>query len=377
MTATVNRRSRTYKGRMAKRFGWALPGIFNNDPPKSPWGGGGKGDGDGGSGSGPRNPWSFPPAGKRPAPGGGGGGGGPLDELLRRARRGGPGFPGLPDGVNLWLLAIGLLVALWLVFTCFHLIRPAERGVVLVLGRYSQTLEPGVGITFPAPFVTVQTIDVQNYHTETFPENGNENLMLTSDRNIVDVSYQVQWDISSASDFAFQIKEPQETVKATAETAMRSVIATTTLNDVIGTGGANIQALVQNEMQAILDSYHSGIRVRSVAINKAIYPQAVDEAFKQVTVAQQGAESAKNAARGYAQQVIATAQGETGAFDRIYAQYKLAPEVTRRRLYYETMEQVLSKSNKVIVESPGVTPYLPLPALARPAPDAAKPGAGQ
>ncbi|MEI9927958.1 MAG: protease modulator HflK [Sphingomonas sp.] len=346
---------------MVKRFGWpSWAGVFKNEPPKSPWGsGGGKGDGEGGSG-GPRNPWSLPPGGKRSPSGGG-----PLDELLRRARRGGSGFPGLPTGPGLWLAVLGGLLLIWVAATSIHSITQAERGVVSTLGRYSDTLEPGVRVTLPAPFTTVQTVDVQNFRIENFPENGGENLMLTGDRAIVDMAYQVQWNVQSAPDFTFQIKDPKDTIRATAETAMRAVVATASLNDAIGVGRTRIQAQVQIAMQQILDDYHSGIRIQSVSIQKAIYPQAVDDAFKQVTAAQQGAESAKNTARGYAQQVIAAAQGETTEFDKIYEQYKLAPEVTRQRLYFETMEAVLARSNKVVLEAPGVTPYLPLPALRR------------
>jgi modulator of FtsH protease HflK len=107
------------------------------------------------------------------------------------------------------------------------------------------------------------------------------------------------------------------------------------------------------------------VRIQSVGINNATAPAAVDEAFKQVTAAQQGAQAAKNNANAYAQQVIAAAQGEAAEFDKIYEQYKLAPEVTRRRLYYETMEQVLAKTDKTIIEAPGVNAYLPLPSLGR------------
>jgi membrane protease subunit HflK len=144
---------------------------------------------------------------------------------------------------------------------------------------------------------------------------------------------------------------------------MRQIVATTSLNEAIGQGRARIEGQVQATMQQILDQYHSGIRIQGVAIQKAAAPQAVDEDFKQVTAAQQEAQANKNNANAYAQQVLAQAQGEAAEFDKIYEQYKAAPEVTRRRLYYETMEQILSRTNKTIVEAPGVTPYLPLPGI--------------
>ena len=113
-------------------------------------------------------------------------------------------------------------------------------------------------------------------------------------------------------------------------------------------------------MQALLDRYNAGIRIQGVAVQRADPPEAVNDAFKDVTAASQNAEAARNAARLYAQQKVALAQGQAGEFDRIYAQYRLAPDVTRRRLYYETMEQVLTRSDKTVIEAQGVVPYLPL-----------------
>ena len=375
--ATVNPRRVTYKEHMAIRFGlpaWAS--SSDNEPPKSPWGNGGGGDdssgGKGGSGGGsgdgkgggPRNPWSLPPGGPRRGSGGVGGGG--LDDLFRRARRGGGGFPsGVPFGPQIWFMVAGALVLLWVLFTSVHSIGPQERGVVTTFGRYATTLEPGWSLTLPAPITHVEVVNVQNVRTETFPGSGTENLMITGDQNIVDLAFQVQWDIRNAADFAFQIKDPDETVKAVAETAMRAAVARATLNDTIGSGRTRIEAEVEIQMQQILDEYNSGIHVISVAIKNASAPQAVDDAFKDVTAAQQDAQAARNNANAYAQQVLASAQGDAAEFDKIYEQYKLAPEVTRRRIYYETMESVLSRTDKIIVETPGVTPYLPLPDLKR------------
>lgn len=349
-------------------------GILQNEAPKSPWGSGGnggngssgdgKGGSGGGSGGGPRNPWSFPPEGRRPRPGGGGGG--PFEDLFRRARGG--GFPGAPGGTRLWTLVIAGLLLIWVIFTSFHTIGPRERGVVTTLGRYTGTLGSGVKFTLPAPIQLVDIVDVGSVRTEKFPESG-ANLMLTGDQNIVDLAYSVNWYIADAADYSFQIKDPKETVKDTAESAMRAVIANTTLTEAIGEGQARIAGDVQAGMQKILDEYHAGIRIQSVALTRAAAPEQVDDAFKAVLAAQQGAQSARNNANGYAQQVIAVAQGEAAEFDKIYEQYKAAPEVTRRRLYYETMEQVLARTNKTIVEAPGVTPYLPLPGIR---PDAGK-----
>ncbi len=348
----------------------AIGGVLHNEPPKSPWGGkpGGGGDGGpgGGSGGGPRNPWSFPPDGRRPRHGATS----TLDEFLKRARRGGPGFPGAPGGRSLWFLGAALLLGVWILFTSVQQISPQERGVVTFFGRYSRILEPGIHLTMPAPINGITKVDVQNIRTENFPEgSGGENLMLTGDQNIVDLGYSVRWDIANPQDYVFQIKEPKETVRATAESAMRAVVADVTLDQAIGRGRTVIEARVQFAMQQILDDYNSGIRVQGIAISKADPPAAVNDDFKAVSAAQQEAQANLNNARAYAQQVIARAQGEAAQFDKIYEQYTVAPVVTRRRLYYETMEAVLAKSNKTIVEAPGVTPYLPLPEARRALPE--------
>jgi membrane protease subunit HflK len=142
---------------------------------------------------------------------------------------------------------------------------------------------------------------------------------------------------------------------------MRAVVSRVSLNDAMGDKRAEIETQVAETMQRILDGYRSGIQVQGIAIKQADPPDAVNDAFKEVTAAQQDAQSYVNQARAYALQLTAKAQGEATAFDKVYEQYKLAPDVTRRRMYYETMEQVLSKVDKTIIEAPGVTPYLPLP----------------
>jgi membrane protease subunit HflK len=337
-------------------FGWKPRfGILNNDGGKSPWGGSG-GGGDSG-GEPPRNPWSPPPGGGRPR-----GNASSLDEFLKRTRGGGPKLP-MPITRNIWVLIGALVIGLYVLVTSVHSIGPQERGVVTLFGKYHDTLAPGVQITAPAPIMTVETVDVDQVREERFPEGTTENLMLTGDQNIVDVTYTVRWRIKSAENFTFQIADPEGTVKAAAESAMRAAIANVSLNQAIGDGRGAIEVDVQNRMQAMLDEYRSGVEVQGVAVNQATAPAAVDDAFKEVTAAQQQAQANVNNARAYAQQVIARAQGDAAQFDKIYEQYRAAPDVTRRRIYYETMEEVLARSNKTIVETPGVAPYLPLPAV--------------
>jgi membrane protease subunit HflK len=342
--------------------------VLAADNSNGPWGnggGGGAGGNGGGDGAGPRNPWAQPPGGRKP------GGGKPtaLDEFLKKARMpgagtGGPGGggPQLPLGANpraLWLIGVGLLVAVWVIFTSFHQIGPQQRGVVTFFGRYSGMLEPGIRLTLPAPFVGVTKVDVEQVRTDEFPREGGENV-LTGDQNIIDLAYTVRWRISNPRDYVFEIKDPQETVRATAESAMRAVLATTTLNEAIGAGRTTIEARVTQAMQEILDSYDAGVRVQGVSIKQAAAPASLVDDFNAVTAAQQQAVGDLNNARSYAQQVIARAQGEAASFDKVYEQYRLAPEVTRRRMYYETMEAVLAKTDKTIVETPGVAPLLPL-----------------
>lgn len=345
------------------------PHILSADN-NSPWGNGGNAGGDGkGDKSGPRNPWSVPPGGG----GGSGGGGGnkptALDEFLKRARGstgggggGGGNGPQLPIGANarnLWLLGIGLLVVLWVLFTSIHQIGPQQRGVVTFFGRYSGMLEPGIRLTLPTPLTRVTKVDVEQVRTDEFPREGGENV-LTGDQNIIDLAYTVRWRVSDPRNYVFEIKDPQETVRATAESAMRAVLATTTLEQAIGAGRTDIEARVAQGMQEILDSYQAGVRIQGVSIKQASAPASLIDDFNAVTAAQQEAVGNLNNARSYAQQVIARAQGEAASFDKVYEQYRLAPEVTRRRMYYETMEAVLANTDKTIVEPNGVTPYLPL-----------------
>ena len=352
--------------------------LFNEGG--GPWGGGGGkgsggsggGNGGGGDSGGPRNPWNQPPEGDRPR----GNGPSALDELLRRAKGargqmpGGGGNPARWVGYGLLALAV-----LWVALTSVHQIEPAERGVVTRLGRYSHTLNPGVSLTLPAPIDRVQTRDVQSIRTIDIPGGSGERLVLTGDQNIIDLEYSVGWNIRDPELFLFQSVDPEATIKSVAESAMRASIANMPLNAAIGSGRNTIEADVRQQMQNILDGYRTGVSIQRVTIKQTDPPEAVVEAFKEVTAAGSNAQTSVNNARTYAQQVLAKAQGESGAFDRVYAQYKLAPEVTRRRMYYETMERVLSRVDKTIVEAPGVTPYLPLRELKR-APEPAT-GAGQ
>ena len=283
---------------------------------------------------------------------------------MRRSRArfsgGGGGLPSRPDR-SLVIWAIIGFVLIWLVFTSTHSISPGQRGVVTRFGRYSYTLGPGVGFTLPSPIERVRKLDVEKIQSIDLGSSSADDLMLTGDQNLLDLAYSVRWNIRSPELYLFQLAQPDETIREVAESAMRAVVSQVSLNDAMGDKRAEIETRVQENMQRILDSYHSGIQVQGIAIKQADPPDAVNDAFKQVTAAQQDAQTYINNANAYALQLGQKAQGEATAFDKVYEQYKLAPEVTRRRMYYETMEQVLSKVDKTIVEAPGVTPYLALP----------------
>jgi membrane protease subunit HflK len=211
----------------------------------------------------------------------------------------------------------------------------------------------------------VQKVDVENIRTEDLGSTGSEDLMLTSDQNLIDIAYSVRWTVRAPELYLFELAEPKETIRQVAESSMRAVISRASLNDAMGDKRGEIEAQAMQMMQQVLDGYRSGIRIQGIAIKQADPPSAVNDAFKEVTAAQQDAKTYVNQARAYALQLTAKAQGEATAFDKVYDQYKLAPDVTRRRMYYETMEQVLGKVDKTIVEAPGVTPYLPLPQVQR------------
>ena len=332
---------------------------------------------------GPRNPWGqgesqtpprrsasiediFRPRQGGGGPGGPGGGGG----------RGGRGFPTLPpraDGKS-WLPRIAGLVALvWIGLTSTHVVGQKEKGVVTSFGKYSRTLEPGFQMTLPWPLETVRTRDVTTIVLTKVPDDDAENLILTSDANLVDLSYQIRWQVKDLKQFTFELPDPEMTIQEVAEAAMRASVAEMPLNAVWGgSGRGELQDNVRRRMQGILDAYRAGVNVVGVEVNRADPPNKVAEAFQRVNIAQQDAQRAISTNEAWAQQRIAQAKGDVAQFDKVYEQYRLAPEVTKRRLYYETMESVLSNNDKVVVEANGVTPYLPLPEVRRNAAEAAQ-----
>lgn len=364
---------------------------------KSPWGGGkdepetagdaaqggATPDGDGPDASpappaspGPRNPW-LPPQSDGPprrsasiedlfkakTQRGGGGGGG---------RGGIPKLPRRPDGRSWTPFIVGAAVIVWLFATSTHQLGSTEQGIVTTAGKYSGTIGPGVSLTLPWPIQNVDVEEVTKINRFNIPDQEGEKLMLTSDQNLVDLSYLVRWNIKDLKNYKFQLDDPDATVREVAEAAMRASVAELSLVEVMGGAGrAQVEQAVRQRMQALLDAYRSGVVIQGVDLKKVDPPAKVVPAFQDVTVAQQEAQRDLSVAEAYAQQIKARAEGDTSAFDQVYEQYKLAPEVTRRRMYYETMERILRDNDKVIVESNNVTPYLPLPELRRKAAAAA------
>ena len=364
---------------------------WTNQGGGGPWGSGGKGP----WGSGPQSPGPTPPD---------------LEEILRRGQdrlqRVLPG--GNLGGRGLALIALGVL-ALW-GFSGFFRVEPDELGVVLRFGKEVREVQPGLNYHFPYPVETVLTpkalqvrkIDVgmrivddlrRGTQVRDVPE---ESLMLTGDENIVDVDFSVLWRIDIRPEgvgrFLFNIQNPEGTVKAVAESAMREVIGRSEIQPILTGARQATEVAVQELMQKTLDQYGSGILVQQVQMAKVDPPAQVIDSFRDVQAARADLERAQNEAQTYANKVIpeargkaaqilqsadayksqtvAEATGQTSRFTKIYDEYKKAPEVTRKRMYLETMERVLSKTDKIIIDSTGqsnggVVPYLPLNELAK------------
>jgi membrane protease subunit HflK len=314
--------------------------------------------------------------------GGGGGGGGNLPA--------GPIFT--RNGIALGALAV---VGLW-AFASFYTVRPEEKSVELFLGEFSGVGESGLNFA-PWPLVTAEILQVTNERiTEVAvgTTGGDDGLMLTRDQNIVDVGFQVIWNITDPAAFLFSLADAEGTIRAVSESAMRDIIARSELAPILNRDRAAIAADLQRQIQATLDSYNSGIAVIRVNLQRAVAPDQVIDAFREVQAAQQERERLQNEADAYANrvtagargeaarlleeaeayraQVVNTAEGEASRFLSIYEEYVQAPEVTRRRMYLETMERVLGDMNKVILDGvasgeggQGVVPFLPLNELGR------------
>ncbi|RYF95131.1 MAG: FtsH protease activity modulator HflK, partial [Caulobacteraceae bacterium] len=266
-------------------------------------------------------------------------------------------------------IAGGLLVAVYLAAGII-VVGAKEQAVVTTFGAWTGKFDPGLGYHLPliqgyrkVDVTTINETIVGGVKAGTVED---ESLMLTGDENIVDLPFAVNWKIADAGKSLFNVTDVASTVKAVAESAMREVVGRSQLDPILTTDRGRIQTEAASLMQRILDSYDAGVLVDSVQIRAAEPPKPVVAAFQDVAAAGQNyqakvneaegkASQIKQAALGYKAQVVNEAVGEAQRFDQIYVQYRLAPGVTRQRLYIETMERVLSKSNKVIIDGKGVT----------------------
>jgi membrane protease subunit HflK len=315
----------------------------------------------------------------------GGRGGGP------RGPAGGGGSQG--PQITRGTVGLGLLAAagLW-AFASFYTVKPEEQSVELFLGEFSSIGEPGLNFA-PWPVVTANVIPVTPERTEDIGVGrggADSGLMLTGDENIVDIDFQVVWNISDPTKYLFNLRDPDLTIKAVAESAMREIIAQSQLAPILNRDRGIIAERLKDLIQTTLDSYDSGLNVVRVNFDRADPPREVIDAFKNVQSAEQQRDRLQKEAdayantvlagargqaaqlleeaEGYRAQVVNLAEGEASRFSSVLAEYQKAPEVTRKRLYLETLEEVLGQVDKVILDDKGgqgVVPYLPLNEIVR------------
>lgn len=332
-----------------------------------------------------------------------------IDELVRKGQEqlrvlmGGRGGGGKGSGgasgdgprftrgtVGLGLLAVA---ALW-AFASFYTVKPEEQSIELFLGKYLKTGQPGLNFA-PWPLVTKEVITVTGERTEDIglgTRGGEAGLMLTGDENIVDIDFQVVWNINDTAKFLFNLRDPRLTIRAVSESAMREIIAQSDLAPILNRDRGIIGDKLHELIQSTLDSYESGMNIVRVNFDGADPPEPVKDAFRAVQSAGQERDRLQKQADAYANRVLAgargeaaqvlevaegyrarvvnEAEGEASRFIAVLEEYLKAPEVTRRRLYLETMEEVLGQVDKVILDdsgtgSSGVIPYLPLNELRR------------
>ena len=378
-----------------------------------PWGGGGSsgGGGDDGDGRPPRGP-NRP---QRPGRPGSGRGEGirEIDELMKRGQdqlrvlmggKGGnsggrgPGGGGFQfNRMTAGVIAL-VVIGAWLSMS-FYRVQEGERSVELFLGKFSDVGDPGLNFA-PWPVVTHEVIPVTTERTIDVGVNrgqrDEQGLMLTGDENVVDIDFQVVWNVADPAQFLFNLRDPDATIRAVSESAMREIVAQSQLAPILNRDRGIIAERLEELVQGTLDSYNAGVNITRVTFNRADPPGEVIDAFRDVQAAEQERDQLQSQADAYANRVLAgargeaaqvleeaegyrarvvnEAQGEASRFTAVLREYANAPEVTRKRLYLETMEQVLGDVDKVIVDSgiggaggggQGVVPYLPLNELRR------------
>ena len=312
--------------------------------------------------------------------GGGGGGGGGSPQL--------PSFSPRQFGGGIGVLLV-LVIVVWLA-SGFYTVDANQRGVVLRLGEFIETTEPGLRWRLPAPIESHEIVDLTGVRTVEVGYRGSErnkvlreSLMLTDDENIINIQFAVQYILNSPENYVFNNRFPDEAVGQAAETAMREIVGKSRMDFVLYEGREEIAATAQELMQRILDRYETGIQISRVTMQNAQPPEQVQAAFDDAVKAGQDRERQKNEGEAYAndvvprargtasrlveeanayrERVVANAEGEASRFNQVFAEYSRAPEVTRERLYIETMQQVMSNTSKVMIDSTGNGNLLMLP----------------
>ena len=354
-----------------------------------PWGSGGSGGGSGGGNGG--SPWNRPGG----SGGGQGGGQGPdLEEQMRRMqerfRRVGGRGNGTGGGAGrnfgpFGFIVIAIVALLAWLATGVVVVQPGEQAVIFRFGEHKTNLPPGLRVHLPVPIETHEIVDVSAQRQIDIGLNRDESLMITEDENIVDIQFSVFWRVRAdfPENYVLNVRQPEAAVRMVAESVMREVVGKSALQSVITTERDVVQLEVREQVQALLDEYRAGIDIVDVQIARSDPPQQVIEAFNDVNRAEQDAAANINEAtqyanqivprargeaqrilqqaEGYRDQVIADANGEASRFTSIYNEYRQAPQVTRERMYLETMEKVLGNAEKTILDSEsGAVPYLPL-----------------
>lgn len=285
-----------------------------------------------------------------------------------------------PASSGILMIVLAVVVA-WLVYDSVHIIQPAERGVVLRFGKYVDTLQPGPSIRLPRPFEQVVRVDVDQIRSVQIGYRGEggrdvsvlgESLMLTQDENIVEVKLAIQYKVKSPDDYLFFDRNPDITMRDASESAIREVVGKNKMDFILKEGRSEVAARTKDSLQATLDRYKTGLLVTSVNLQDAQAPEQVQEAFLDAIRAREDQERLVNEAEAYANEVIpkargeaarliedanaykarvvASSEGETSRFLQILKEYQKAPDVTRERLYLESLEQVLQNTSKVMVD---------------------------
>ena len=316
------------------------------------------------------------------------GGKSPLDDLLNNARN---RLGKMGQGPGSILTGVAVVLVVGLLFSSYTIIGARQAGVVLRFGEYSRTLPPGFHLKLPQPIESVTKVEATRIRSVT-----DKVAMLTKDENIITIDFTVQYQVDDSRKYLFSLNDPDGTIGAAAEAAVRSAIGSSDMDQILSAAGASLVAQAQETLQKTLDTYDSGLRVTEVSFQNVAPPNEVRDAFDDVNNAREDKQSIENAALAYASKVVpvargdaariaaeaagykaervARATGDAARFELLLKQYKAAPEVTRKRLWLETMEQVMAKNPKVIDGSGGRN-IINLPAL-QGSPTAAQPEAG-